>query len=109
FDLKADGLLVVDSSLVDQYPTSRIIAIPFTELAIEQIGSEMSANMVALGAVAFLSGQVSLESLEEAMLDTFPVQSGEINKKALLLGINEARKIDLSTLPREIVTEEDEV
>ncbi|MDH4318011.1 MAG: 2-oxoacid:acceptor oxidoreductase family protein [Desulfobulbaceae bacterium] len=109
FDLKSNGLLVVDSSLVDQYPTSRIIPIAFTELARDQIGKEMTANMIALGAVAHLCGQVSPENLKKAMLDSFPAQSGELNLRALHLGINEAKKIDLSALPREIVIEEDEV
>ena len=30
FDLKTDGLLIVDSGLVEQVPTSRAVSLPFT-------------------------------------------------------------------------------
>jgi 2-oxoglutarate ferredoxin oxidoreductase subunit gamma len=37
-DLKPEGLLVVDSSLVEQTPTGRVIALPFTRLARQVAG-----------------------------------------------------------------------
>jgi len=46
WDLKPDGLLVVDATFVDQLPTSRAIAIPFTQIAREEVGKELVANMV---------------------------------------------------------------
>lgn len=109
FDLKPDGLLVVDSSLVEQYPTSRVIGIPFTEIARDELGLEMSANIVALGAVGFLSGQVGVENLEKAVIAGVPAGTVDINKKALRLGVERAAQVDLNSLPRELVGEEDEV
>lgn len=109
FDLKPDGLLVVDSSLVEQYPTSRIIGIPFTTIARDEVGLELTANMVALGAVGLLSGRVTMESLEKAVLAGVPAGTTDINKKALRLGVERAAQVDLHSLPRELVGEEDDV
>lgn len=106
-DLNPDGLLVVDSSLVEQYPTNRVIAIPFTRIAREQLGKEMVANMVALGAVGLLSGQVISNSLEKALLARVPPGTEELNKAALHRGMDEAAKINLDTLPRTILHDEE--
>ena len=105
FDLKSDGLLIVDSGLVEQVPTSRAVSIPFTQIARQQIGRELVANMVALGAVGYLSGQVSMENLERALLARVPKGTEDMNAKALRAGIEAAMAIDLSALPRSIVSD----
>ena len=109
YDLKPNGILVVDSGLVEQHPTSRIIAIPFTRIAKEEIGAEMVANMVALGTIGLLSDQVDLGNLERALLSRVPKGTEEMNSLALQRGIEEARKINLYDLPRAIMSEDDEV
>jgi len=108
FDIKADGLLVVDSGLVQQVPTSRSVAIPFTQIAKEQIGRELVANMVALGAVGYLSGQVSMEGLEKALLARVPKGTENMNSEALHAGIEEAKKIDFDLLPKSVLSEWDD-
>ena len=109
FDLKPNGLMVVDSTLVEQYPTSRLVAIPFTEIAREEIGRELVANMVALGAIGALSKQISLDNLEKALLERVPPGTEDMNKHALQRGIEEAGRIKIDSLPREIMGEEEEV
>lgn len=110
FDLKSDGLLVVDSGLVQQLPTSRSVSIPFTQIAREQIGRELVANMVALGAVGYLCGQVSLEGLEKALLARVPKGTEKMNSQALHAGIEEAIKINLEALPKSVLADwEDEL
>lgn len=106
-DLNPDGLLVVDSSLVEQYPTNRVIAIPFTRIAREELGREMTANMVALGAVGLLSGQVISNSLEKALLARVPPGTEELNKTALHRGMDEAAHINLDALPRTILLDDE--
>ena len=108
-DLKPEGLLVVDSLLVDQIPTSRAVAIPFTQIAQEEMGNKLVANMVSLGAVGCLTQVVSLKSLEAALLAKVPRGTKEMNRKALHAGIRAAKKIDLHALPRFITQEEEEV
>jgi len=106
-DLKADGLLVVDSTLVHQVPTNRVAAIPFTQIARKEIGKEMVANMVALGAVGVLSRIISVKKLEQALMARVPEATGEINRKALHAGIEAAKKIDLKDLPLLSIEEEE--
>ncbi|MBC8176488.1 MAG: 2-oxoacid:acceptor oxidoreductase family protein [Desulfobacteraceae bacterium] len=106
-DLKTDGLLVVDSTLVHQVPTNRVAAIPFTRIARKEIGKEMVANMVALGAVGVLSQIISLENLEKALLARVPKGTEEINRKALHAGIEAAKTIDLKHLPLLAIDEEE--
>ena len=109
YDLKPNGILVVDSDLVKQQPTSRIISIPFTRIAKEEIGRGLVANMVALGAIGSLSGQVDLKNLEKALLARVPKGTEEMNSKALKRGIEEVGKISLEDLPRSVMSEDDEV
>lgn len=109
YDIKPNGLLVVDGGLVEQHPTSRIIAIPFTRIAKEEIGRELVANMVALGAIGLLSGRVDLGNLERALLARVPKGTEEMNSQALQCGIEEARKVNLDDLPRAVMSDDDEV
>ncbi len=107
--LKPEGLLVVDASLVHQVPTDRSVSIPFTEIARKNVGREMVANVVALGAVGRISQSVSLKSLETALVSRIPKGTEEMNRKALHAGIEAAEAFDLSALPKTIVPEDDEL
>jgi len=106
-DLKTEGLLVVDSTLVHQIPTNRVAAIPFTRIARKEIGKEMVANMVALGAVGVFSQIISLKNLEQALMARVPKGTEEINRKALHAGIDAAKRIDLKDLPLFAIEEEE--
>ena len=92
FDMKPSGTLVVDSTYVKQLPTSRAVAIPFSRIAREKLGKEMAANIVALGALAALTGVVSLKSLEAAVMNRIPPGMEDLNRKALELGIEAGKK-----------------
>ena len=91
-DLREGGLLVVDSYLVERVDHPGAIGIPFTMIAIEECGRKLFANVVALGAVAELTGVVTWESLRSAVLERVPKGTEEINEKALTLGRNAARE-----------------
>jgi 2-oxoglutarate ferredoxin oxidoreductase subunit gamma len=91
FDLKPTGLLIVDSTYVKQLPTTRAVEIPFTQIAREKLGNEMVANVIALGALATLSGVVSMKSLEAAVLARVPPGTEELNRKAVEAGIEAAK------------------
>lgn len=108
-DLNPEGLLLVDSTLVHQVPTSRAVSIPFTEIARKDIGKEMVANMVALGAVAQLSRLVTVKNLEHALSARIPPGTKQINMRALHEGIQAAKNYDLKSLPRTIFQEEEEL
>jgi 2-oxoglutarate ferredoxin oxidoreductase subunit gamma len=91
-DMKPDGLLVIDSMLVTQIPTKKFFGFPFVRLAREEIGHVMVANVIALGAIAELTGIVSKESIKNAVLSRAPKGTEEKNQQALELGFKIARE-----------------
>jgi 2-oxoglutarate ferredoxin oxidoreductase subunit gamma len=92
FDLKPNGTLIVDSTFVKQLPTTRAISIPFTQIARTQVGKEMTANIVALGALVTLTSVVTRASLETAVLQRVPPGTEELNRKALDAGVDAAKR-----------------
>jgi len=91
-DMKEGGTLIVDSNMVTQVPCKKYYGFPFTRLAREEIGHIMVANVIALGAITELTGVVSKEAIQEAVLTRAPRGTEEKNKKALELGMKIARE-----------------
>lgn len=89
--LKEKGLLIVDSNNVQLEKTEKARKFPMTEIARDQLGSPLSVNMVALGAIAALDNVVKLESLKESMLKRVPEKTIEKNTAALMAGYKAAR------------------
>jgi len=78
--LKPDGLMIINSSLVNSKPS---------ELA-EEVGNIKTANMVILGAYAKKTGAVSVESLKNSISKVYVRVSEsmvELNKKAIDKGV----------------------
>ena len=99
-DLKPGGLLLVDADLVKEAPASRVLALPFTRIA-RELGRAMAANIVALGALAQLTGAVSLESLTAAVLARVPKGTEDLNRRALAAGVAAAQAGGEVSLPEE--------
>ncbi len=91
WDLRPGGWIVTDSDLVAHPPSSRAIGLPFTDAAKEKLNRQMAANIVALGAISEITGLVSRQALEKALLERVPPGTEALNKKALTLGIRLAR------------------
>lgn len=91
FDLKPGGVFIVDSTFVKQVPTTKVISIPFTAMARKELGKEVVANVVALGSLVYVTGAVSLKSLESALVNRAPAGTEELNLKAMELGIQLAK------------------
>lgn len=86
--LKQGGLLVADSDLVGEVQAGpyRIVRVPITRIAREELGREIVANIVALGVLAALSQVVPMEALERAVMGRVPKGSEELNRRALRCG-----------------------
>ncbi len=81
------GIVFVDAQLIKPAPSSlKHVLIPAVEKAMRQLGNQMVANMVLLGAVVKTVGMVSEESLLQALSNRVPRTHLELNKKALALG-----------------------
>jgi 2-oxoglutarate ferredoxin oxidoreductase subunit gamma len=87
-DLKNSGTLIVDSTEVSALPPGGFVSarLPILQTAREEVGREVVANIVALGTVAALSGVVSRQSIQKAVLARVPKGTEELNLKALNAG-----------------------
>jgi 2-oxoglutarate ferredoxin oxidoreductase subunit gamma len=84
--LKEEGVLVVDSGMVDQLPDHEVHGFPFTQLARDKVGTLMVANIMALGTIAALTKVVSKQALLAAVEKRAPKGTEERNLKAAEIG-----------------------
>lgn len=92
WDLKPNAWIIVDSDLVSHPPSSKAVRLPFTAAARDKLKKPMVANVVALGAIAEITGVISRRGLEKALLARVPAGTEALNKKALALGAKLARE-----------------
>lgn len=87
--LRPGGILIYDSENVTEPPrvAGMRFAVPFTRLAVEETGRRQTANILTLGAVAGITGVVSVESLRKAVMGMVPAGTEEVNNKALARGL----------------------
>jgi 2-oxoglutarate ferredoxin oxidoreductase subunit gamma len=84
--LKEEGVLVVDSGLVDQLPDHEVHGFPFTQLARDKVGTPMVANVIALGAIVALTKVASRKGFLEAVKRRAPKGTEDRNLKAADIG-----------------------
>jgi len=91
-DLKQDGVLLYDSDLVTKLPEGNFKKVGFNIIntAKNEVGREIVANIVALGAMVALTGQITRENAEKAVLSSVPEAFIELNKKAFNMGYEKA-------------------
>jgi len=87
-DLAGGGVMIVDSTYVQEMPEihGRVYKLPISRTAREEVGWEMVANVVALGALVRITGVVSREALNVALSVRIPNGLEDINRKALNVG-----------------------
>lgn len=90
------GMVIADSVWVkgDTVPPGvRLYRLPLTDIARDQTGRPLAANVVALGAIAALSGVVSRDAMERAVMARVPRGTEEANWKALRAGYEAGRSL----------------
>uniref|UniRef100_A0A7C6EJJ6 2-oxoacid:ferredoxin oxidoreductase subunit gamma n=1 Tax=candidate division WOR-3 bacterium TaxID=2052148 RepID=A0A7C6EJJ6_UNCW3 len=94
-DVKEGGIILVDSGFVSKCPEGRfkVYSAPITEIAEKETGKTLVANIVALGMLTELTGIVSKEAVESAILSRVPKGTEELNLKAFRAGISAVQKI----------------
>jgi Pyruvate/2-oxoacid:ferredoxin oxidoreductase gamma subunit len=94
--MRPGGLLLVNTSLIEEAPDRtdlHTIEIPASKMALE-MGSIISASMIAMGAFIEATGIVEMDHVEAAMIDLLPPYRHHhipANKKALQLGVDYIR------------------
>ena len=95
-DITEDATIIIDSTLVKNIGADKAkkrFIIPITELAKKETGREMTANIVALGAIVGITKVVSEEAIKEAVLERIPAGTEEMNMKALNAGMKATPEI----------------
>jgi len=90
--LKPGGVLLLDSFMVKQIPTSLYLGLPFTTLAAERIGNRLTLNSMVLGAVAHLLPFADARAMRKALEENLPPALLALNVKAFTLGQRLAKK-----------------
>ena len=92
--IKEGGVLLLDDDFVPNTPAGnyKVIRIPIMRAAKEEIGREIVANVVALGAMIALTDVVSREAGEKAVLAKVPEAFKELNQKAYNLGFEKVKE-----------------
>lgn len=83
-DLKEDGTLLIDSSIVKSVPETKAKAfmIPATQVAETSCGERLFANIVMLGALTEATHIVSETAMTKAIEDTVAGKNADMNKRA---------------------------
>ena len=92
YELKKDGLLIVDATYVHRLPTTKAVSLPITQLALEATGKRIAASVTALGVIAGLTGVVSPQALAAAVAARAPKGTQEVNRQALEAGFRAAEE-----------------
>ena len=84
--LKPDGLILINSEKKPEElqlkTTARVETIPATEIALEIIGRPIP-NAIMIGAFCTITGLISIDAVQEAIMGKFPGRVGENNVAAL--------------------------
>lgn len=86
------GIIIFDEDLVDveTHNNVKIFKIRANKIA-EELGNRVVANIVMLGFFTAVTGLVSLQAMERAILDTIPKKAKELNKLAFQKGYEEGQ------------------
>ena len=94
-DLKPGGILIVDSELVKDLPQNRSLSlyrIPASQIASQEFGRTIVANMIMLGFLVGLTEVVSRQALKKSVRESVPEGTKDLNLRALKKGEEIARE-----------------
>ena len=88
-DMRPGGLLCIDSDLVKAVNRDdvRLVGAPVSNLATQELGRTIVANLVMLGVLVAKTGVVSIPGMEAAIRENVPPKTIELNLKAFRRGL----------------------
>lgn len=86
--LKDDAIAIIDTTYVKEIPpcAAKVYRMPISRMAIKEVGKEMVANIVVLGALTAITQIVNKEAMQKAVLARIPKGTEELNMKAFEVG-----------------------
>ena len=91
--VKDEGIILVDTTFVNQIPEGRVYEYSLTSISIEEFKTPMAANIIAVGMLASLTRLFTLDAWIRAMKSRVPKRFIKMNLKAFELGHKEGREI----------------
>lgn len=93
FDLRDTGILIIDTTFVKNLALAadNTYELPFTEIAMEKLGSPISTNVLSLAFLVKVTGIVSEKALETSLRETVKPAFVDLNIKAMNLGFDLAK------------------
>jgi len=85
-------IVLIDEDLVQSQPQAAFHRIPAQRIA-KELGLEVVANIVMIGGLCGVTGVLSLEAVESAVLEIVPESSRALNRKALERGFEAGQKL----------------
>ncbi len=92
-DLKEKGILLVDQDAVTRIPQGSFTVhrVPIIQIARDQVGRALVANIVALGVIAGIANIVSEKAIRQAIEARVPKGTEQLNLKAFDAGLAQAK------------------
>ena len=94
--LKPGGLVLYESELIPKLPAlpagARALGIPATRFA-EELGRRLVLNIVMVGFVAGVTGLLSREAVEKAVLSSVPKGTEDLNTRAFRKGFEYGQEL----------------
>jgi 2-oxoglutarate ferredoxin oxidoreductase subunit gamma len=87
--MRPGALLFIDSDLVKEAGRTdiRMVGVPVSNLATQELGRTIVANIVMLGVLVAKTGVVSVEGMEQAIRVSVPPKTVDLNLKAFRRGL----------------------
>lgn len=94
FDLRDNGILIIDTTHVKNLALAadNTFEMPFTDIAIEKLGSPITTNILSLSFLVKVTGIVKEASLKQSIAESVKPAFVELNHKAMNLGFELAAK-----------------
>lgn len=93
FDLREEGILIIDTTFVKNLSLAaeNTYELPFTDIAIEKLGSPITTNILSLAFLVKITGIVKEESLKMSIAETVKPAFVDLNHKAMQIGFDLAK------------------
>lgn len=93
FDLRETGILIIDTTHVKNLAMAadNTYELPFTDIAIEKLGSPITTNIISLAFMVKITGVVKDASLEQSIRESVKPAFIDLNIKAMQLGYDLAQ------------------
>ncbi|HNZ06604.1 MAG: 2-oxoacid:acceptor oxidoreductase family protein [Candidatus Cloacimonetes bacterium] len=88
FDLREEGVLIIDTTFVKNLALAaeNTYELPFTDIAIDKLGSAISTNILSLSFLVRLTKVVKESSLEQSIRESVKPAFIDLNLKAMHIG-----------------------